>query len=67
MSQSTKTKSKLASNNLDYPRGHQWISKASEPLTDEERAAIDAYYQNEAVENAESVSAEELMARLRRK
>lgn len=66
MATSTKPTSKPATDHLDYPKGHPWISKASEPLTDAERAVIDAYYQNEAMEHAESVSAEEIMARLRR-
>ncbi len=66
MSQSTKSQPKSPITDTDYPIGRRWTSKASEPLTDEERAVVDTYYQNEAEENAESVSAEELMARLRR-
>lgn len=67
MPHSTKSQPKSPTTDTDYPIGRRWTSKASEPLTDEERAAIDAYYANEAEEHAESVSAEELMARLRRK
>lgn len=62
MAQSTKSQPKSPTTDTDYPIGHRWTSKASEPITDEERAAIDTYYANEAEENAESVSAEELLA-----
>lgn len=67
MPQSTKSQPKSPTTDTDYPIGRRWTIKASEPLTDEERAAIDAYYANEAEELAGSVSAEELLARLRRK
>lgn len=67
MAESTQSHSKYSSNDPDYPLGRRRTSKAAEPLSDKERAAIDAYYQNEADEHAGSVSAEELLPRLRRK
>jgi len=65
MSQSTKSQPKSPITDTDYPIGRRWTSKVSEPLTYEERAVVDAFYINEAEENAESVSAEELMASIR--
>jgi hypothetical protein len=65
MPHSTKSQPKSPTTDTDYPIGRRWTSKASEPLTDEERAVIDSYYENEAVEHAESVSAEELLAAIR--
>lgn len=65
MPHSTKSQPKSPTTDTDYPIGRRRTSKASEPLTDEERAVIDAYYKNEAEEHAESVSAEKLMAIIR--
>lgn len=66
MAESTNSHPKSSSNDPDYPLGSRRTSKAAEPLSDEERAAIDAYYQNETEELTGSVSAEELLTRLRR-
>lgn len=67
MTHSTKSHPKSSSNDPDYPLGRRRTSKAAEPLSDKERAAIDGYYHNEAEELTGSVSAEELLARLSRK
>lgn len=67
MAQSTKSHLKPSPSDFEYPKDSHRTSKAAEPLSDEERVTIDDYYKNEAEENAGSISAEELLARLRRK